>query len=141
MISLLITSRNMVSFLICSMVSDLLMVVSYRLCRTFNRSGLLKLWNLIYARLSIWFGIPVFFTDSNLMPFHFGYIALFPLFSLIDGFRWSRMGFQHKSIQSLLEFPKVPFLVLRFSYYTLMTLLMILLSTLRVIRHLICGNN
>ena len=47
---------------------------------------------------------------------------------------------------------KAPFLVLHFCYYTLVTflmmlsevllsMLMILLSTLNVIRHLICGNN
>ena len=52
----------------------------------------------------------------------------------------------------MLEFLKGPFLVLHFSYYTLMTflmmlsvillsMLMILLSILSVIRHLICGNN
>ena len=50
------------------------------------------------------------------------------------------------------EFLKAPFLVLHFSYYTLMTflmmlsvilqsMLMILLSVLSVIGHLICGNN
>ena len=50
------------------------------------------------------------------------------------------------------EILKAPFLVLHFSYYTLMTflmmlsvillsMLMILLSILSVIRHLICGNN
>ena len=52
----------------------------------------------------------------------------------------------------MLEFFKAPFLVLHFSYYTLMTyltmlsvtllsMLMILLSILKVIRHLICANN
>ena len=52
----------------------------------------------------------------------------------------------------MLEFLKVPFLVLHFSYYTVMTfrtmfsvillsMLMIPLSILSVIRHLICGNN
>ena len=52
----------------------------------------------------------------------------------------------------MLNFLKDPFLVLHFSYFTLMTflmvlsvillyMLMILLSTLNVIRHLICGNN
>ena len=62
------------------------------------------------------------------------------------------MGSLHKNIQLMLEFPKAPFLVLNFSYYTLMTfltmlsvillpMLMILLSILCVIRHLICGNN
>ena len=52
----------------------------------------------------------------------------------------------------MMEFLKSPFLVLHFSYYKLMTflmmlyvillsMLMILLSSLNVIRHLICGNN
>ena len=62
------------------------------------------------------------------------------------------MGILPKNIQLMLKFIKGPFLVLHFSYYTLMTLLMtlsvillfmlmMLLSTLNVIRHLICGNN
>ena len=62
------------------------------------------------------------------------------------------MGSIHKNIQLMLEFPKVLFLVLHFSYYTLITflimlsvillyMLMILLSILSVIGHLICGYN
>ena len=62
------------------------------------------------------------------------------------------MGSLHKNIQLILEFPKAPFLVLHFSYYTLMTflmmlsmillsLLMILLFILSLTRHLICGNS
>ena len=62
------------------------------------------------------------------------------------------MGSLHKNIQLMLGFFKVPFLVLHFSYYALMAFLMmlsvillskvmILLSTLSVINHLICGNN
>ena len=58
----------------------------------------------------------------------------------------------HKNIQLMLEFLKVPLLVLLFSCYTSMTslmvlsvmvlsMLMILLSILSVIRHLICGSN
>ena len=58
----------------------------------------------------------------------------------------------HKNIKLMLEFLKAPFLVLQFSYYTLMTfltklfdillsILMILLTILSVIRHLICGND
>ena len=61
------------------------------------------------------------------------------------------MGNLYKNIQLMLDF-KALFLVLHFSYYILMTFLMmlyvillsmqmILLSTLSVIRHLICGNN
>ena len=56
----------------------------------------------------------------------------------------------HKSIKLMLEFLKASFLVLQFPYYALMTflmmlpeillsVLMILNSTLNVIRHLICG--
>ena len=56
----------------------------------------------------------------------------------------------HKNIQLMLEFLKAPFLVLHFSYYTLMTfltilsvilpsMLKILLSILSVISHLICS--
>ena len=52
----------------------------------------------------------------------------------------------------MLKFLKAPFLVLHFSYYTLMnflmmlsvillSMLMTLLFILSVIRHLICGNN
>ena len=57
-----------------------------------------------------------------------------------------------KNIQLMLEFCKAPFFFPHFSCYTSMTfliilfvillsMLMILLSTLSVIRHLICGNN
>ena len=56
-----------------------------------------------------------------------------------------------KNIQLMLDFLKAPFLVLHFSYYTLMTFLMMLsvillsklmiLFILSVIRHLICGKN
>ena len=44
-----------------------------------------------------------------------------------------------KNIQLMLEFLKAPFLVLHFSYYTLMTFLM-MLSILSLIRHLICAS-
>ena len=58
----------------------------------------------------------------------------------------------YKNIQLMQEFLKAPFLLLPFSYYTLMTFLMMLsvillfvlmmvLSSLSVIRHLICSNN
>ena len=65
---------------------------------------------------------------------------------------WFWIGNFQKNIQLMLEFLQAPFLVLHFSYYTsmaflmmlsviLLSMLMILLSTLSVIRHLICGNN
>ena len=78
--------------------------------------------------------------------------GLFFHFSVIDAFRWFWKGILHKNTQLMLEFLKALFLVLHFCYYILMTflmmlsvilwsMLMILLSTLSVIRHLICGNN
>ena len=83
------------------------------------------------------------------MEFQTKYLTFF---SLIDGFEWFWMENPHRNIQLMLEFLKGPFLVLHFSYYTLMTfltmlsvillsMLMILLFILSVIRHLICGNN
>ena len=94
----------------------------------------------------------VFFTNLNLIEFQGKYLAVFLLFSVTDGCRWFWMGILHKNIQLMLEFLKAPFLVLHFSYYTLMTflmmlsvillsMLMILLSTLNLIRHLICDSN
>ena len=113
--------------------------------------GLLKLWHLIYPRLLTRFGMLVFFTNSGLMKFQVRYLALFLLFSVIDGFKWFWMENLHKNIQLMREFLKAPFLVTDPSCYTLMTfpmisvillsMLMILLSILSVIRPLICGNN
>ena len=64
---------------------------------------------------------------------------------------WFWMWSLHKNIQLILEFLKGLFSVLYFSYYTLITflivlpvillsMLMILLCSLNVIRHLICGS-
>ena len=41
--------------------------------------------------------------------------------SVIDSFGWLWMGSLHKNVQLRLEFLKAPFLVLLFSYYTLIT--------------------
>ena len=61
------------------------------------------------------------------------------------------MEILHKNIELIPEFLKVPLLVLRFSFYTLKTLVMlsvillhiltILLSTISVTGHQICANN
>ena len=85
------------------------------------------------------------------MEFEVRYLVLFLLFSVIYGFERFWIESLHKNIQLMLEFLKGPFLVLHFSYYALMTflmlsvillsILMMLLSTLNMIRHLICGNN
>ena len=86
------------------------------------------------------------------MEFQVRYLASFRVFSVINGFEWLWMGSLHKNIQLMLEFLKAPFFVLHFSYYKLMTflmilsvillsILMILLSPVSAIGHLICGNN
>ena len=64
------------------------------------------------------------FTNIILMECWFRYLALFLLYSVIY-----QSGL-HKNIQLMLEFFKDWFLVLHFSYYTL-------ISTLNVIRHII----
>ena len=113
---------------------------------------LLKLSHLIYPRLLTGFDMLVFFTNLSLMEFQVRYLALFLLFLVIDHFEWFWMESLHKNIQLMWEFFKALFLVLHFSYYTLMiflvmlfvillSMLMILLSILSVIEHLICDNN
>ena len=90
-----------------------------------------------------------FFTNLSLMEFLVRYLTLFLLFSVIGSFGWFLMQNFHKNIQFMLVFLKGQSLVLQFSYYTLMTflimffviLLYLMISTLNVIRHLICGNN
>ena len=157
-IGLLITWRNVVFFLTFSMVLgllDQLLIFSQlyliELLGLLTGLGLLELWHLIYPRLLTGFGMLVFFTNLSLMEFQVRYSALFLLFSVIDDFEWFWMESLHKNIQLMREFLKAPFLVLHFSYYTLMTflmlsvilpsMLMILLSILSVFGHLICGNN
>ena len=79
------------------------------------------------------------------MEFLVKYFALFHLFGVIGSFGWFWMENHHQNTHLMLEFFKGSFLVLNFSYYKLMTFLMllyvILLSTLNVVRHLIFGNN
>ena len=106
--------------------ADLLTVVYDRIARAFNRSaqGFRQLTG---------FSMLVFFTNVSLMKFQVRYLALYLLFSLSKF--WT--GRLYKNIQLMLEFLKVRFLVLHFSYYTLMTFLMmlsvILLSMLMIL--------
>ena len=130
--------------------ADVVTVVSDRISRAFNRSGATRA--VSYPRLLTGFGRLVFFTNLSLMEFRVRYLALFLLFSVIDGFEWFWMESLHKNIQLMLEFLKGPFLVLHFSCcilliflmmlcVILLSMLMIPLSVLSVIRHLIHGNN
>ena len=129
--------------------ADLLTVVSDRIARAFNRSGATRAVALDVSKAfdRVWHAVLL----HKLMEFQVRYLALFLLFLVIGGFGLFWMGNLHKNIQLMLVFLKGLFLVLHFSYYTLMSflmlsvillsMLMILLSTLNVIRHLICGNN
>ena len=96
----------------------------------------------------------VFFTNIGLMEFQVRYLTLLLLFSVIGGLESVIVCMRSflRNIQLMLEFLRAPILDLHFSYYTSMTFLMmlsvillsmliILLSIIRVIRHLICGNN
>ena len=47
-----------------------------------------ELWHLIYPRFLTGFGMLVFFTNFSIMEFQVRYMALFLLFSVIDGFEW-----------------------------------------------------
>ena len=82
-----------------------------------------ELWYLIYPRLLSGFGMPFSFANLSLMEFQFRYLALFLLFSLIDSFEWFWMEGLCKKIQLMLEYLKASFLVLNFSYYTLINFL------------------
>ena len=114
-------------------------VVSDRTGRAFYRSGVLELQHLLYPRFSTEFGILVFFTNFALIEFQVKYLALFLLFSIIGSFGWFWMGSLHKNIQLMLEFLKGPFLVLHFSYHTLMTFLIIL--SVLLLFHVSCQRN
>ena len=71
----------------------------------------------------------LFLTNVRLVEFQARYLALIPLFWVIDG--W--MGHLHINIQSVLEFLKLPFLVIHFSYYTLLTFLMLSVMLLSIL--------
>ena len=93
----------------------------------------------------------VLFRNLSLTEFQVRYLVLYLLLSVIDGFEWFWMGSLLRISSYMLDFHKGPFLFLHFSYSTLMTflmlsvilvsMLMVLLCTLSVVRHLICDNN
>ena len=129
--------------------SDLLTVKSDRIVWAFDRSGATV---AVAPDISKAFDMLVFFANLSLQDFQARYLALFCLFSVIDGFKWFWMWNLHKNIQSTLGSLKAPFLVQHFSCYTIMTFLMmlsvillsllrILLAALSLIKHLTCGHN
>ena len=104
-IGLLITLRNVAFFLISSLdlgLLDQLQIFSQlyliELLGLLTGLGLLELWHLIYPRLLTGFSMLVFFTNLGLIEFQVRYLALFLLFSVIDGFEWFWMESLHKNI-------------------------------------------
>ena len=133
-------------------IADLLTVVSDRIASAFNRSVATRAVALDISKAfdRVWHACLLHKLKS--------YGISGQIFGLISSFlsnRWLRVVLEGKSSQEYpvyAEFPKAPFLVLHFSYYTLMTflmmlsvillsMLMMLLSTLNLIKYLICGNN
>ena len=131
--------------------ADLLIVVSDRIARAFNRSGATGAVAIDISKAfdRVW--------HAGLLHKFKSYGISGPIFSIISSFlsdRRLQVVLDGKSSQEYpvnKGVPKAPFLVLHFSYYTLMnflmlsvillSMLMILLSILGKIGLLICGNN
>ena len=77
-----------------------------------------------------------FFSNSSLRDFQVGYLTLFHLVLVIDSLEFIWMGRPCKNIQVILEFFEAAALVQHFSFYTIMThlimLSVILLSVLMI---------
>ena len=134
-----------------SITADLLRAVSDRIAWAFNRSEATQAVTLDISKAlnRVWYAD--FLHKPTLVKFLVWYLVLFRLFSLPQ-----LLVILHRSlcknIWIMLVFLKAPFMLLHFSYYKCMTLVMmlsviflsmltILLSTLSVIRwYLICGN-
>ena len=107
----------------------------------FRGLGLLELWLLVYPRLftGVW--------HADLLHKLKSYEISGQIFDLISsflsirGFEWFGMESIYRNIQLMLEFLKALFLVLHFSYYILMTFLMmlyvILLSMLMILLYIL----
>ena len=104
--------------------ADLLTVVSDRIARIFNSSGSTQAVALDVSKAfdRVWHaGLLHKLKSHQISGQLFGFISLF---LSNDSFDWFWMGSLQKKNQLVLEFLKAPFLVLHFSYYALMTFLM-----------------
>ena len=132
-IGLLITYRNVVFYLISSMILGLLKQLhlfwqlSDKINRAFNRSGATRGVSIDISKVFDRVRLAGLIHKLNSYGFSgqiFGLISYF--ISVICGFEWFLKGSLYKNIQLMLELLKVSFLVLHFSYYMLMTFLMTL---------------
>ena len=94
----------------------------------------------------------VFFTNLGLMEFQVRYLALFPLFLVIGGFGWFWMGKSSQEypvnagVQGSILGPTLLLYINDLPDDVICNIALCaddtnLISTLNVIRHLICGNN
>ena len=132
--------------------ADLLAVVFDRIARAFNMSGATRAVALDISKAfdRVWYaGLLHKLKSSGISGQICGRISSFLSNRRLQVVLDESL---HKNIQLMREFLKAPFLVLHFSYYTLMifltmlsvillSVLMILLCILSVIGHLICGIN
>ena len=96
--------------------ADLLTAVSDRIARAFNRPSATRAVarDISLAFDRVWY--------ANLLHILTSYGISIQIFDLISSFLSNRrLPVVHKNIQLMLEFLKTSFLVLHFSYYTLMT--------------------
>ena len=132
--------------------ADLLTVVTDRIARAFKKSG--ATWAVALDISKAFDTVQHVGLLHKLKSYGISGQILGLIFYFLSnrGFRWFWMGNLHKNSHFMLEFLQGPLLVLHFSSYTLVTflmmlsvillsMLMILLSTLNVTRHMIFGEN
>ena len=132
--------------------ADLLIVVSNIIARAFNKSGATRAVALDISKAfdRAWHaGLLCKLKSYGISGQTFSHVSYFPSNAQLRVFLDWKFSQEY---QLMMEFFKAPFLLLHLFYYTLMTflmmlsvillsMLMILLSTVSVIWHLICGNN
>ena len=88
--------------------ADLLTVASDRIARAFNRSGATRAVALDISKAfdMVWHA-GLFHKLKSLMEYEVRYLALFFLFSIIDGFEWFWMGSLYKDIKEFWSFSRL----------------------------------
>ena len=133
------------SFRSSASIADLLRVVSERITRAFSKPGVTQAEALDMSHASLFHKLKYYGISGQIFGLISSFLSNTQLQVVLDG-----KSSQEYPVNAVLEFLIAPFLVLHFSYYQLMTFLMlyvisifmlILRSILSVIRYLICDNN